>query len=319
MLQSEKRKKKQEIIQVLARPVRSLLEPYADLPKMQEIRLRAGKPLIIIWDGEERIIRKGKDPYLISEEEIKETINYVSNYSLYAFEYEMKQGYITIEGGHRVGMAGKVIIEQETVKNLKYISSVNIRISHEIVGCADKIFPYISYGKSICHTLIISPPGGGKTTMLRDAIRQISDGNDWVDGCAVGVVDERSEIGGCCMGVPQNDIGLRTDILDCCPKAEGMMMLVRSMAPRVIAVDEIGSSKDVHAIEYAMNCGCKMLASVHGHSLEEIERKPLLRELTERKQFERYIVLGNRMHTGRVEGIYNKAGKLLWSETECNI
>ena len=151
-----------------------------------------------------------------------------SNYSLYAYEYEMRQGFITIEGGHRVGMTGQAIIEDGKVKNLRYISSINLRMSHEIKGCADQVFSYIVSGGKMCHTLIVSPPRCGKTTLLRDMIRQISDGNRWIGGMSVGVVDERSEIGGCYMGVAQNQLGDRTDILDCCPKAEGMMMLIRS-------------------------------------------------------------------------------------------
>lgn len=153
---------------------------------------------------------------------------------------------------------------------MKYISSINIRVSHEVLDCANKIFPYITYNKQMYHTLIISPPRCGKTTLLRDVIRQISDGNRWIKGCTVGVVDERSELGGCYLGVIQNNLGMRTDILDRCPKADGMIMLIRSMAPQVVAVDEIGAKEDVHAIEYAMHCGCKMLATAHGDSMEEI-------------------------------------------------
>ena len=233
---------RERILRVLPKEVRALLErerlPYA---KLQEIRLRTDRPLLLICGGKERIIHDQRDgPYIVTREDIKEMIQYVSNYSLYAYEHEMRQGFITIEGGHRVGMAGQTILEDGRVKNLRYVSSVNLRISHEIKDCADPVFPYLVSGHKVCHTLIVSPPRCGKTTLLRDVIRQISDGNRWICGMAVGVVDERSEIGGCYMGVPQNQLGDRTDILDCCPKAEGMMMLIRSMGPQVIAVDEIG-------------------------------------------------------------------------------
>lgn len=145
-------------------------------------------------------------------------------------------------------------------------------------------------------------------------IRQISDGNRWLDGMAVGVVDERSEIGGCYMGIAQNQLGARTDILDCCPKAEGMMMLIRSMGPQVIAVDEIGTAEDIHAVEYAMHCGCRMIATVHADSMEELRKRPLFDQMIERKQFERYILLGNQIHVGQVEGIFDSRGSLLYSE-----
>ena len=145
-------------------------------------------------------------------------------------------------------------------------------------------------------------------------IRQISDGNRWIGGMTVGVVDERSEIGGCYMGIAQNQLGARTDILDCCPKVEGMMMMIRSMGPQVIAVDEIGTAEDIHAVEYAMHCGCRMIATVHADSMEELRKRPLFDRMIEQKRFERYILLGNQLHVGQVEGIFDSRGSLLYSE-----
>ena len=159
------------------------------------------------------------------------------------------------------------------------------------------------------HTLIISPPRCGKTTLLRDLIRQISDGNKWVKGCTVGVVDERSELAGCYRGIPQNQMGMRTDVLDGCPKADGMLMLVRSMSPQVVAVDEIGAPEDVEAIKYAMHCGCKMIATVHGETLDEIQRKPLFEQLIKEQCFDRYIVLKNEKQVGELAGIYDTQGR----------
>ena len=308
-MQDERRKR--QVVQVLAKPIVQCLEEERILfDHIQEIKLRIGKPLIIIYRGKERM---WKD-VIVTKEEIKETLEYISNYSLYAYEHELKQGFITIEGGHRVGMAGQVIMEEGTIKNLKYISSINLRISHEVKNCADKIFPYITYNKQMYHTLLISPPRCGKTTLLRDIIRQVSDGNMWVKGCTVGVVDERSELGGCYLGNPQNEMGVRTDILDRCPKAEGMIMLIRSMAPQVIAVDEIGAQEDVHAIEYAMHCGCKMLATAHGYSMEEIQRKPIFEKLVQERRFERYVILSNRYQIGGIEAVYGENGSLLYQE-----
>lgn len=304
------------ILKVLPVKVRRLIEEeQLQYDYLQEIRLRTGKPLLMIYRGDELITGPGRGgPYIVTKEDIREMVGYISNYSLYAYEQEMKQGFITIEGGHRVGMTGQAIIEDGKVKNIKYISSVNLRIAHEVLGCADEIFPYVALNRKLCHTLIISPPRCGKTTLLRDMIRQISDGNAWVRGMSVGVVDERSEIGGCYMGVAQNHLGMRTDVLDCCPKAEGMIMLIRSMSPEVVAVDEIGAAEDVHAVEYAMHCGCKLLASIHGASMEEIRKKPLLGRLVQEKRFERYIVLGSRIHPGQIEGIYDDRGTLLYAE-----
>ena len=179
--------KYKQIMNILSNDVKSVLEQeklYFDY--LQEIRLRVGYPVILLYAGKEKILTAK-----VTERSIRETLDYVSNFSLYAYENELKQGFITIEGGHRVGMTGQVLIENGRVKNLKYISSLNIRVSHEIVGCADRLFPYITHNIQMYHTLIISPPRCGKTTLLRDMIRQISDGNEYVKGCTVGVVDER--------------------------------------------------------------------------------------------------------------------------------
>lgn len=307
--------KNRQVMQILAKEIRQVIaEAEIDINGLQEIRLRAGSPLIVYIRGEEQILPKNGRPHLVTKAEIRETVDYISSYSLYAFEEELRQGFLTVEGGHRVGMAGKVVMEQGKIKNIQYISSVNIRVAHEIRNCADKVLPYLTYDRELYHTLIISPPGCGKTTLLRDLIRQISDGNRWIRGASVGVVDERSELGACYLGIAQNTLGIRTDILDGCPKSEGMLMLIRSMAPKILAVDEIGAPEDIHAIEYAMHCGCCMLATVHGASMAEIQKKPVLQQLVRRKQFERYVVLKNGIHIGEIEGIYDKRGTLLYRE-----
>ncbi len=296
------------VLNILPREVRLLLRKEAlNLGCLQEIRLRSEMPLLLIYRGEELFIGKTRGkPYIVTKEDLREMLDYISNYSLYAYEQEMRQGFITVEGGHRIGMAGQAIMENGKVKNLKHIASINVRMSHEVLGCADSVFPYITRMKGLYHTLIISPPRCGKTTLLRDIIRQVSDGNAYLKGRSVGVVDERSEIGGCYMGMPQNHLGIRTDILDCCPKAEGMIMLIRSMGPEVIAVDEIGGEEDVRAIEYAMHCGCKMIATVHGGSMEELRRKPVFDKMLKERRFERYILLGNQQHVGEVQAIYDE-------------
>ncbi len=311
---------REEIGKLFPKEVRNLLEK-AELKQeyLQEIRLRINGPLLVVYRGEEYFLgAKGglcKDPgqaFRVCRRCLQETLEYLSGYSLYAYEEEVRQGYLTLQGGHRVGLAGKTILDGEKITSIRFISFINIRFSHQVKGCASVILPYIAQGSTVRHTLLISPPRCGKTTILRDLIRQISDGDEKRPGHCVGVVDERSEIGGCHQGVPQNDVGIRTDVLDGCPKAEGMMMLIRSMSPEVIAVDEIGSYEDIHAIESVIHCGCRLLATVHGSSIDDIKRKPLLNRLVKEKIFERYILLEGRPRAGTVRQIFDERGGCLF-------
>lgn len=296
-----------QIQNMLPREVRRMIaQKNMDPECLQEIRLRAEQPVIFIYNGCERFTT---DKYRITKEDLKEALGYISGYSLYAYEDEMKQGFITVEGGHRVGISGQVILENGRIKNIKHISSLNIRVAHEIIGCSSPVFFSVVENNQFKNTMIISPPGCGKTTLLRDMIRQLSDGNACIKGKTVGVVDERSEIGACYRGIPQNHLGMRTDILDCCPKAEGMLMLIRSMAPEIIAVDEIGTQNDIQAIEYAMHCGVQMLVTVHGKSFEDIKQKRAFEKMIEDRVFQRFIVLGNRKNVGEILAIYNEAGE----------
>ena len=310
---------KDELIKIFSRKIREILANASlNFDKVQEIRLRVQAPLLLVMDNREyyvtengRLSSQRKEAYVVSQEELKETMEHISRHSLYAFEEEVKQGFLTIQGGHRIGLAGKAILDERGIRTIKYISFLNIRLAHQIIGCADRIMPYLYENKEVLHTLIISPPRCGKTTLLRDVIRQLSNGVGSQKGVNVGVVDERSEIGACFHGAPQNDLGIRTDILDCCPKAKGMMMMIRTMSPRVIAVDEVGSREDLDAMEYVMNCGCKLVATVHGNSVEDMLQKPVLQRLIQEKRFERYILLDNQKEIGHLGGIFDSRGTCL--------
>ncbi len=313
---------KDELLKILSLKLRTVFGKLdIDFDKLQEIRLRINAPLLVIYCNREAFITEeakltnsSAAAIFITRNEIRETMEYISNYSLYAFEEEIRQGFITINGGHRIGIAGKTIVEDDMIKAMKHISFINVRLAHQVKGCADRVLPHIinRQARGIYHTLIISPPRCGKTTLLRDMIRQLSNGSSLLEGMSVGVVDERSEIGACYMGTPQNELGIRTDILDCCPKAKGMLMLIRSMSPQIIAVDELGSKEELEAIDYVIGCGCKLIATVHGSSIEDVRNKPVLRELLERQLFERYIILSNVKGIGHLEEIYDMHWKQLY-------
>lgn len=301
---------------ILPKRLKTILSSVESFNYLQEIRLRTDRPIYIYYQNEEycinrelRLVKKAQDYLIATKEDVQETLEYVSRHSLYAFEEEIRSGYITIEGGHRIGISGKVVMEGGKVKTIRNVSCLNIRISHEVKGCGNRILPHLIQDSRLCHTLIISPPKCGKTTLLRDLIRQISDGSTYLRGQSVGVVDERSEIAGCYRGIPQNDVGSRTDILDGCLKVEGMMMLIRAMSPSVLALDEIGTMEDLEAVEYAMHSGCKMLCTVHGESLNEIICKPGFKSLFERGVFNRYVVLENKKSIGDYVRIYDSKGQ----------
>ena len=294
----------EEILSIFPGMLReALAELRVNTNNLQEIRIRAGRPVTVLCGNREYISGRVTDGA-----QVNEILAYLSSYSLYAYEDEIRQGFLSLPGGHRVGLSGRTVLESRKIKTITEISSLNIRFAHEIRGCADGLLPHLWENGRLLHTLIVSAPGRGKTTLLRDCIRQISNGSPYNGGMTVGVVDERSEIAGSFRGVPGNDVGMRTDVLDGCPKAEGMMM-IRSMSPKVIAVDEIGSSDELAALMTAMHCGCVLLATVHGSSMEELRKKPVLKDMMELKMFERYVVLDCGKKPGCVKMLLDRDGR----------
>lgn len=306
---------KESILNILPIRIREILNKIekSTWNGIEEIRLRVNKPLIINCEGKDYFITdQGKtsvilqNNIMVNKTDIETGFQLITNYSAYALEEEIKNGFITVRGGHRVGICGKTIIEDNSIKTIKDISGLNIRISREIIGCGEKIIKYlIRDSNTIYNTLIISPPQCGKTTILRDVVRMISNGIPKVGfkGINVSVIDERSEIAGCYNGIPQKDIGIRTDIMDACPKAKGMIMVIRSMSPKVLVTDEIGRDEDVYAIREAINAGVNFITTIHGNSVEEIRRRENIKALIDNKVFERIIVLSNFPRVGTVDKV----------------
>ena len=315
---------KEQILPLFSGQLRTvLMKAQLEFETLQEIRLRINQPIILYRNrGEFFLSEQGEQSldyqkgFRVSAKELKAIVDAACGYSGYAFEEEISRGYLTIAGGHRIGLAGRAVISEKGVQTLKYISALNIRIAHPITGCADKLQSYFYEESRPCHVLIISPPGCGKTTLLRDTIRMFSNGIDRNPGVTVGVVDERSEIAGIYRGIPAHDLGIRTDVLDGCPKYLGMEMMLRSMAPKVLAVDEIGTS-DVSSIENALRCGCRVLATLHGERLRDYFEKPGFASLVKERVFERYIFLKQGQTPGKVAGIYGRDFEALWEEEAC--
>lgn len=290
----------------------------------EEIRLRNGSPLSIYCKGKDYFINKqGKvqsdilGSIFIEESHLAKSFQLITNYSVYAFQEEIKNGFITIKGGHRVGIGGKVIYGPNGIENINNISSLNIRIGREKIGISNHIIKYLlDNDNNFCNTLIISSPQCGKTTLLRDVIRNLSNGYPSKGDRAfkISIVDERSEIAGVYNGKPQKDIGFRTDVLDGCLKSHGILILIRAMSPEIIAVDEIGGEDDIKAIGNALRAGIKLIATIHGSSLEEVRQKPSLKDLFNDEVFKRYIILDRSLGVGTIKEIIGENNRVLYRE-----
>ncbi|MBV4415217.1 stage III sporulation protein AA [Clostridium tyrobutyricum] len=295
-----------EILNILPERLKNEIRDFITDKELQEIRIKINEPLIL-QVGNREIICK----YVACIQDLSTIIKRMSNYSIYAFEEEMRRGYITISGGHRIGICGRCVIEKGEVKTIKDISSLNIRICREIIGCSNKIMKFIASENKIINTIIISPPKCGKTTLIRDITKNISNGIKAMDfkGKKVCIVDERSEIGACSCGVPQLNIGMRTDVLDGCLKSEGIIMAIRSMSPDVIVCDEIGSYKDMDSIVTALNSGVSLITTIHGYGVQDLENRPVFKTILENKVFRRAIVLSGRNGAGTIEYVYDFPNK----------
>ncbi|MDQ6421058.1 stage III sporulation protein AA [Paenibacillus sp. LHD-117] len=274
--------------------------------QLEEIRIRENRPLEIAYSGQSRFVTPDSALRTDADHAVKPTaeqcrklLERITNYSLYAMEEELRRGYITVSGGHRIGLAGRTILDGGSVRGIRGIGGFNIRIAREVIGAASHLLPKLldRARATIGSTLILAPPQQGKTTLIRDIARTVSYGS-WPGGESlkwrgrkVGIVDERSEIAACVRGIPTFDVGPRTDVMDACPKAEGMMMLLRSMSPEVLVVDEIGRLEDAEAIREASHAGVHVVATAHAYDIHDAKGRPELFKLIQEGTFAQVVEL----------------------------
>lgn len=299
----------QKIINLLPKSIQEQFNnfPKELLGKVEEIRIRINRPIEVIANQKVFFLS-----YIVKQQDAEQLLNKLSQHSFYTLDEELKRGYITVEGGHRIGLAGRVILEKGFVKAIRDVASFNIRVAKEKIGISEKWIPYL-YQAKWKNTMIIGPPQTGKTTLLRDLARVISVGDKKfnIPPLKVGIIDERSEIAGSVGGVPQLTFGNRVDVMDSCPKAEGMMMMIRSMSPDVLVVDEIGRKEDTEAILEAVHAGICLIMTTHGDSYTDILQRPILKPILDQKFFNRFIELSRGKGPGTVVSIKDGNGKEL--------
>lgn len=296
----------EEIYKVLPISMLEKIKKIGSTTNITEIRLRVGRNILLVTSDVEVEV-----DYIVNLKDMLDILVKVSKNSIYAIQNEINNGFVVINGGHRIGICGEVVIENGKIKNIKNINSMNIRVARQLIGVADKVMPYIVNNGNVQNTIIISPPGCGKTTILRDIVRQISSGVKILDfkGKNVGLVDERGEIAAVSLGIPNLDVGLRTDIMSNVPKSIGMQMLVRSMGIDVIATDEIGGKEDFEAIKYANSSGVNLVFTMHGNDIRDVYKKEEIKKLLNDGIFSVAIILSRKNGVGTIEKICDLKGE----------
>jgi len=294
-----------QIFPYLPKQVRAVLEETDASVRVEEIRFRAGQPMQLCLSDGELLLREYAP---ISAEDCAEILRLICENSIYAWSEELRSGFLTLPGGCRVGIAGRAVLENGQIARITDVTSLCIRVARDCRGVARSVIPFLrDGGGTLRSTLVVSPPCAGKTTLLRDLIRSASCGEAGLCPARVGVVDTRYELAGSVRGVPQFDLGPRTDVLSGGTKAEGMRMLLLSMSPELLAADELGTIEDLAAVTEAAGCGVRVLASVHSGSSAMLQKRGSLQRLLASGLFERYVVLSRRCGAGTVEGIYDAA------------
>lgn len=294
---------------------------YSELNSILEIRMRTNKPLSVYSCNNSRYLTScgalsefSQQGYIVTSQDINDTYNIACQYSVHSFQRELSKGFITVNGGHRVGLCGTAVYTDNQLMNIKNISSVNFRIARQINGCADEVCNSI-FASGVQSLLIVGPPSSGKTTILKDICRQLGKRHK------ISIIDERGEIASVYNGIAQNDIGINTDVLDGYNKAEGIETAVRVMSPEIIVCDEIGNSEDVSAVIHSMNCGVKLIATAHAISIRELLRKPSVNEIIRYGVFDNIVFLSDTNTPGKIKKIIrtDSIDKTYWLNSDnCN-
>ena len=275
-----------QAVQVLPPPLRrrALAVPAAEQGAAEEVRLRVGCPPSLVLPGGERQLGGPA----VEGRELEQLVELASGASLHAVLDQVRRGYLTVPGGHRIGLCGSAALREGEVQGFRSLSSACVRIARQVPGAAEGVLERLCRRGRLESTLILAPPGLGKTTLLRDLIRRVS----WGEGCEplrVALADERGEVAALYRGTPQLEVGPRTDVMEGCPKALGLMLLLRAMNPQVLAVDEITAPEDVAALAAAVGCGVTLLATAHGSDRGDLERRPLYRPLLQEGMFQKMV------------------------------
>ena len=288
------------------------LPPHV-LDSLEEIRLRAGKPVVVTAGAEKRFLG-GAKKITVVEQDIEEVLSALTGHSIYSRAESILSGYFSVRGGIRVGVAGNFLYEGSRLANINGFSGLNIRIPRAIPGLARPIARYVSLRGWVQNLLIVSPPGHGKTTLLRDIVRAVASGDGFrAQNCCV--VDERCEIAGGWDGGQAFDTGELCDVLNGAKKPDGIRMAIRSLAPEVVATDEIGDAADMRALMEARNAGVTVLATAHAQDLERLRGRLLFAKMMDEGLFSRYVLLGSSRGRGTVEAIYNERGANICPKT----
>ena len=293
---------KQDLQGYLPARIWDLLESVSgDLP-LNELRIRALRPLELCFSGYDRLIERRNGP-AVTEEDCKELLSRLCQQSVYAWEEELNAGFLTLPGGYRVGVCGRV---GTGGRGLPEAVSFNIRIARSVPTAAGRLMKSILDPEGrLINTLVVSPPGCGKTTLLRDLARRCSWGIDGAKPSRVGIVDTRYELAGCSRGVPQLDVGPRTDVLSGMEKSLAMSRMVTTMSPEVLITDEIGTLGDAEAVLDAIRCGVFVAASAHAARAAELMMRKPLSTLLMGRAFGRIVLLGKSRGMGTVEGVFD--------------